>query len=156
MWKSAHERGPETTCMSDDQAPAFVDTNVLVYAFEKSRSPRQATASELVSRLMDENRLRLSTQVFQELFVTLTRKVARPSTPEETLALLDDLAAWPVFVIDYPSIRDAGLLGRDQRISFWDALIVVGAARSGVGRLFTEDLTHGQRILGIEIVNPFR
>ncbi len=33
---------------------------------------------------------------------------------------------------------------------------MVAASRSGAKRIYTEDLQHGQIILGVEIVNPFR
>ena len=54
----------------------------------------------LMNELMEEDRLRVSTQVLQELFVTLTRKAARPYLMEEALAVLEDLAAWPLMVVD--------------------------------------------------------
>ncbi len=135
---------------------AFVDTNVLVYAFEQGHSPRKAASQKLLSRLMDEDRMRLSTQVLQELFVTLTRKVRGVCSAEEALARLEELTAWPVFVVDYAAIREAALLARDVALSFWDALIVVAAARSGASILYTEDLSHGQEILGVRIISPFR
>lgn len=141
--------------MTADPALAFVDTNVLVYAFEKSGSPKKQTAQRLISELMDGDNLRLSTQVLQELFVTLTRKVARPCSSDEALSVLEDLAAWPLTVVDYTAIRAAvGLVGRES-LSFWDALIVVAAARSGASVLYTEDLNDGQEILGLRITNPF-
>jgi predicted nucleic acid-binding protein len=141
--------------MSADEGPAFVDTNVLVYALETGQSLRKTAAQALVEELVDEDRLRLSTQVLQELFVTLTRKGRRSCSAGEALAHLDSLAAWPVFVVDYPAIREAGRLSQQASLSFWDALIVVSAVRSGAHRLYTEDLNHGQRILGVEVVNPF-
>jgi predicted nucleic acid-binding protein len=69
---------------------------------------------------------------------------------------MDDLAVWPLFVVDYAAIRAAVELAQDARISFWDALVVVGAERSGADLLYTEDLNAGQRILGVRIVNPFQ
>jgi predicted nucleic acid-binding protein len=134
---------------------AFVDTNVLVYAFEKARTPRSALARELIAELIDQDQLCLSTQVLQELFVTLTRKVRQPCSVEEALNCLDTLAAWPVLTIDYTSIRDAAALARDAVLSFWDALIIVAAARSGAVTVYTEDLSNGQEILGVRIMNPF-
>jgi predicted nucleic acid-binding protein len=38
---------------------AFVDTNILVYAFEKPDSPRKETAKALILELMRSDRLRL-------------------------------------------------------------------------------------------------
>ena len=141
--------------MPGSDGPAFVDTNVLVYALEMGHSARKTAAQSLVERLLDQDLLRLSTQVLQELFVTLTRKGLRPCSPDEALAHLENLAAWPVFVVDYPAINEAARLSRDARLSFWDALVVVSAARSGASQLYTADLNDGQTILGVEVVNPF-
>ncbi len=141
--------------MTGERALGFVDTNVLVYAFDKSGSPKKRVAERLMSELMEEDRLRVSTQVLQELFVTLTRKVRQPCSIEEALAVLEDLTAWPLMVIDYAAIRAAVGLADQAKLSFWDALVVVAAARSGAAVLYTEDLNHGQEILGVRIRNPF-
>jgi predicted nucleic acid-binding protein len=141
--------------MTGEKPLSFVDTNVLVYAFDKSGSPKTLVAQELLNQLMDEDRLRLSTQVLQELFVTLTRKVSQPCSIGEALAVLEDLAAWPLMVVDYAAIRAAGGLSGQQKLSFWDALIVIAAARTGATVLYTEDLNHGQEILGVRVTNPF-
>ncbi|MGO9259585.1 MAG: PIN domain-containing protein [Bryobacteraceae bacterium] len=101
------------------------------------------------------DRLRLSTQVLQELFVTLTRKVRQPCSSEEALAVLEDLTAWPLMVVDYTAIRAAVRLAGQARLSFCDALVVVAAVRAGAAVLYTEDLNHGQEILGVRISNPF-
>lgn len=135
---------------------AFVDTNVLVYAFEREGSDRKRMARELVERLISQDRLCLSTQVLQELFVTLTRKGRKPSTFEQALECLEELSVWPVFLVNYAAIRRAATLSRDATLSFRDALIVVAASESGASHLYSEDLNHGQRILGVEIVNLFR
>lgn len=139
----------------NDEAPAFVDTNVLVYAFDSTDPARHAPAAQLLSRLMDEDRLRLSTQVLQEFYVTMTRKGRPPWSPDRALAKLDDFAAWPVVVNDLALLREAVLLSRDAVLSFWDALVIVAAVRSGAGTLYTEDLNHGQVLRGVRIVNPF-
>jgi predicted nucleic acid-binding protein len=141
--------------MSGERALSFVDTNVLVYAFDKGGSPKKRVAERLVNELMEEDRLRLSTQVLQELFVTLTRKVSRCCSIAEALAVLEDLTAWPLMVIDYAAIRAAVGLADQAKLSFWDALVVVAAARTGAAMLYTEDLNDGQEILGVRISNPF-
>jgi predicted nucleic acid-binding protein len=141
---------------NDSELPAsFVDTNILVYAFAGNDSLRSPAAQELVTRLMDSKTLRTSTQVLQELFVTLTRKIKPALGSEQALRYLDLVATWPVAVIDYSLIRAAIELAGKHRLSFWDALVIVAADRSGASRLYTEDLQDGQRILGLEIVNPF-
>ncbi len=141
--------------MSGNSELGFVDTNVLVYALDRSASPKKLFAQRLMNELMDEDRLRLSTQVLQELFVTLTRKLSRRCSTEEALATLEDLSAWPVALIDCAAIRSAGRLADQAQLSFWDALVVVAAARSGAAVLYTEDLNDGQEILGVRVYNPF-
>ena len=133
----------------------FFDTNVLVYAFDHAGSPKKVVTQRLVNELMEGDRLRPSTQVLQELFVTLTRRVSRRCSTEEALADLEDLSAWPVTLVDYPATRAAGQLADQAQLSFWDALVVVAAARSGAGVLYSEDLNDRQEILGVRVCNPF-
>jgi predicted nucleic acid-binding protein len=135
---------------------SFVDTNVLVYALAADDVKRSPVAQKLLRELMTAQVFQTSTQVLQELFVTLTRKVRTPMTSEHALRYLDQIAAWPVVVLDYGAVRDAIELSAGARLSLWDALVIVAAARSGAKRLYTEDLQHGQTILGVEVVNPFR
>ncbi|HEY9141510.1 MAG TPA: PIN domain-containing protein [Bryobacteraceae bacterium] len=144
-----------TISMTAERALAFVDTNVLVYAFDKSGSPKKRAAQRLMNELMDQDLLRVSTQVLQELFVTLTRKVSRPCSIKEALAVLEDLTAWPLMVVDYAAVRAAAGLADQAKLSFWDALVVVAAARAGSTVLYTEDMNDGQEILGVRINNPF-
>lgn len=141
--------------MSAEKDLAFIDTNVLVYAFEKSASSKKRAAQQLLAELMGEDRLRVSTQVLQELFVTLTRKAAQPCSHQEALTVLEDLTAWPLMVVDYAAIRAAAELAGQAALSFWDALAVVAAARSGARLLYSEDLNDGQEILGVRVTNPF-
>jgi predicted nucleic acid-binding protein len=141
--------------MSVDNQLAFVDTNVLVYAFEKSSSPKKQRAKSLIDELIDEDLLRVSTQVLQELFVTLTRKGNQRCSSEEALTILEDLTIWPVMAVDFAAIRAAIRLADQAKLSFWDALIVTAAARSGAAVLYTEDLNDGQEILGVRVSNPF-
>jgi predicted nucleic acid-binding protein len=142
--------------MSDDFGRAFVDTNILVYAVTADDAQRSPIARSLVRELMLRESLCLSAQVLQELFVTLTRKIKVPFTAAETLRYLDGLSACHFTLMDYSGIREAVQLAGAKMLSFWDSLIVVAAHRSGAKRLYTEDLQHGQKVLGIEIVNPFR
>jgi len=135
--------------------PSFVDTNVLVYALAADDTKRSPIAQRLVRGLMAAEAFQTSTQVLQELYVTLTRKVRTPMQPDQALRYLDQLAVWPVMIPDYSAIRDAVELSKSAMLSFWDALVVVAAAKSGAKRVYTEDLQDGQTIVGVEIVNPF-
>ena len=143
--------------MSDEYISlSFVDTNILVYAFAPDDPVRSPIAQALIDELLAANAFLTSTQILQELYVNLTRKIRRTASPAQALAYLEQLAEFPVFVNDYSAIREAIQLSTKHSFSFWDALIIVAAARSRAARLYTEDLQHGRVILGVEIVNPFR
>jgi predicted nucleic acid-binding protein len=135
--------------------PSFVDTNVLVYAIAADDSKRSHVAQNLLRKLMINRSLRTSTQVLQELYVTLTRKGKSPMPAESALRYIDHVAAWPVVVTDFKSVRRAIELSIGSMLSFWDALIVVAAECSGAKVLYSEDLQGVQEFLGVKIVNPF-
>jgi len=134
-------------------APFFVDTNVLVYAEDPRDPAKQCTARDVVRRAFDKRRARISTQVLSELFSVAVNKLglnARAARHRVELYSRLDVVA--------PSVDDvlaAIDLHRLHDISVWDALIVRAAQVSGCTRLYTEDLHHGQRFDGLEIVNPF-
>ena len=155
---SAAKTGRAQTCMNDDAAgtPSFVDTNVLVYAIAADDPARSIVAAELLRGLMTNRHLRTSTQVLQELYVTLTRKGKSPLAPAEALRYVDLIAAWPVTINDFSLVRRAIELSIRSVLSFWDALIVIAAQHSGAKILYSEDLQSGQELLGVRVVNPFR
>ena len=135
--------------------PTFVDTNILVYAFDRGSLERGAIAREIVGVLLESNLLRISTQVLLEFYVTVTRKIKAPLSVEKAIEVIEDLELSPVYMIEPRAIREAARLSQTAGLSYWDAMIVVAAAHSGVDRLFTEDLNHGQKILDVQIINPF-
>lgn len=141
--------------MSDSGSePAFVDTNILVYA-ATSGDARSVAALALVRELMQRDALRTSTQVLQEFFAVVTRKIEVRLTNKHAIEFLDTWSAFPVALLDYPAIREAAQLTAVRQLSFWDSLILVAARRSGAKRIYTEDLQHGQTILGVHVINPF-
>ena len=139
-----------------DGDASFVDTNIPVYALAGDDPKRSPIAQDLLRKLMLARALRTSTQVLQELYVTLTRKGKSPMLPEAALRYIDQVAAWPVGVTDFKSVRRAIELSIGSMLSIWDALIVVAAERSEARILYSEDLQAGQELLGVRIVNPFQ
>lgn len=133
----------------------FVDTNVLVYAFDSSAGRKQRAAQALVERLWESNTGCVSVQVLQEFFVTVTKKVAKPLPVAEAKARIREFAAWRVFAPTSDDIRAAIDLHVQATIGFWDAMIVLAAAESGCDVLWTEDLSDGRLLQGVRIRNPF-
>jgi predicted nucleic acid-binding protein len=133
----------------------FLDTNILVYLFDADAPTKQRQVRELLSDPTLRGRLILSTQVLQEFYVCVTRKLAVPLDPEEATQTVRDLAAWPVVQIDPPLILSSIARSRTEQLSFWDALIVEAALAGGAAHLYSEDLQDGRVIEGMQINNPF-
>ena len=133
----------------------LVDTNILVYNFDPSQGEKHLLAARICRELLEQDRICLSTQILQELYVTLTRKAG--ISVETALSVLDDLRppSLRAELSDHRAIRDAAVIARDCRLSFWGALLVAAANRLGAAVLLTEDLNHGQTIAGVEVRNPF-
>lgn len=132
----------------------FVDTNILVYAHDRSTGVKHNKARELVEALWDSGDGVLSTQVLQELCVNLRRKASNPLPIVEVRLLLRDYAAWEVVTNTSESILEALDIEMRYKISFWDALILQAARQSGASILYSEDLAAGQRYGSIRVVNP--
>jgi predicted nucleic acid-binding protein len=133
----------------------FCDTNVIVYAYDSTAGAKHDRAQALLERLWLDGKGVLSVQVLQELFVTLTRKVARPVDPGEARAIVADLATWSLV---QPAASDV-LAAIDATIrwqlSFWDAMILTAAQRAGAAVLWSEDFSDGQRFDAVTVRNPF-
>lgn len=129
----------------------FIDTNVLVYLFDRDSPAKQAAARELVSA----GSLVLSSQVLSEFYVTVTRKLAQPLDPAQADRAVADLCALPVRSVTANLVRAAIGRSRAAQLSYWDALIVETALDAGATVLLTEDLQHGQVIGTLRVHNPF-
>lgn len=135
--------------------PVFVDTNVFVYARDGSEPEKQPRAHEWLATLWRVREGRLSFQVLEEYYVTVTRKLSPGLEREEAQADVRDLLAWRPVGVDGRTLDTAWAVGRRFGLSFWDALIVASAQSAGCTNLLTEDLAHGQELDGVRVVNPF-
>lgn len=132
----------------------FVDTNILVYAHDRSAGIKHDKACLLLEQLWDSGEGVLSTQVLQELCVSLRRKISSPLPIHEVRALMRDYSAWEIVTNDSGSILQALEIEERYKVSFWDALIIQAAESSGATILFSEDLTDGQDYKTVRVVNP--
>ena len=133
----------------------FVDTNILIYAHDRSAGRTHQRAKALIQELWDSGGGCLSIQVLQEFYVNVTRKVARPLTPEAAAQIIGDLSVW---LVHRPTVDDMLYAIRLQsrfQISFWDALIIASALQLGCPVLWSEDLNPGQVYEQVTVVNPF-
>jgi predicted nucleic acid-binding protein len=131
----------------------FLDTNILVYAYDLGTPSKQSIARQLVEEgWATRGATAISVQVLLELHANLRR---RGASPEKTDQIIGDFCQWPVIENTLALFRLGLSLQARWQLSLWDAMIVAAAQTSGARELFTEDLNHGQDYGGVRVVNPF-
>lgn len=133
----------------------FLDTNIIIYAYDLSAGDKHLKARDLLSGLWESGLGMVSTQVLQEFHITVTRKIPKPLDLTTARNIIADFLTWDVVVNDGDSILKAIDVQERQGFSFWDSLVVAAAISGGAAVLLTEDLSDGQKIGGVEIRNPF-
>jgi predicted nucleic acid-binding protein len=133
----------------------FVDTNVFVYVRDRTEEEKQRRAAEWVALLWESRLGRISLQVLQEYYVTVTTKLDPPRTLAEARDDVIALRAWRPVVIELATVERAWALQDRFAFSWWDSLIVAAAVSGGCRYLLTEDLQDGQVVDALTIVNPF-
>jgi predicted nucleic acid-binding protein len=132
----------------------FVDTNVLIYAHDIDAGAKHEIAKRIMRELWSERAGLLSTQVLQEFYVNVTRKIASPLSKVSARTVTNSYASWCIenTLVD---ISTAFRIEDESQIGFWDALIIASASKGGAMRLVSEDLNSGQTVMGVLIDNPF-
>ena len=136
--------------------PSFVDTNILIYAEDRDGGKKHSIARDLVLDLWESKTGVLSVQVLQEFYVNITRKAKKPLAPAKARELVEEYLTWTVVENTKSLLRSALKLHHDTQLSFWDAMVVQAALASDCDRLYTEDLSAGQRFDSLTLVNPFK
>ena len=134
----------------------FLDTNILIYAHDLDAGNKHHIALKIVKDLWEKRNGVLSTQVLQEFYINVTKKIPNPLLPLEAREIIRSYMCWDIKENHPMSIIRASELEEKHYISFWDALIVVAAYEAKVDKILTEDLSSGQLIEGILIENPFK
>jgi len=133
----------------------FVDTNILVYVHDLSAGAKCSRAQELTSELWDSRKGVVSTQVLQELYIALRRRLRIPVSIANAAEILRDYFQWEVVINNRDSIIRAAEFEARFKISFWDGLILQAAERAGADLTYSEDLSHGQIYGSVRVLNPF-
>jgi predicted nucleic acid-binding protein len=137
-------------------ADSLVDTNVLVYAYDRSEPEKQSQALDVLDRLLVTGKGVFSTQVLSEFFNTITWKLTVPLTLEQAHSRLEHYARfWPVLDVTSDVILEAVRGVREYAFNFWDAQIWAVAHLNGIGFVFSEDFNPGSTIEDVSFVNPF-
>jgi predicted nucleic acid-binding protein len=136
-------------------APDFLDTSVLVYAYDPTDPRKQRLSRNLLRKALGGG-IVWSSQVLAEFAATLLHKMSPPAKPEDVKAVLDMLAPVRVIPQSEGTVRRAVEAYAAYGLHFWDGMIVAAAERGGCGRILSEDFKPGQTYFGVTVENPFR
>jgi predicted nucleic acid-binding protein len=133
----------------------FLDTNIIVYAYDRDAGRKHEIARNLLIELWNAEGGVLSTQVLQEFYVTVTKKIASPMPPKTAKEIIADFLTWDIVTNDGEAVLEAIDLQIREKISFWDALVVAAAEKGGADILLSEDLSDGRKFGDLAVRNPF-
>ena len=131
----------------------FIDTNLLLYSLDSFDQDRKKHSRSILKKISDQYTGVISTQVMQEFYVAATKKLN--ADPVIIKGILTQLTNFEIISISPELVFSAIDCSILNRLSFWDALIIASAASAKCKEVWTEDLNHGQIILGVRIKNPF-
>jgi predicted nucleic acid-binding protein len=141
--------------MAAEPVRQFVDTNILVYAYDATQREKHTLAKELLLSVWESGLGCVSIQVLQEFYVTVTRKSEIPLSTEQAILIIQDFSDWTIHRPDVKDVVAAVELHHHYKISFWDAMILQSARQSGCAILWSEDLSEGENFAGVKVINPF-
>jgi predicted nucleic acid-binding protein len=134
----------------------LVDTNILLYAYDRSEQIKQSQAALILTRLATLRLGVLTPQVLGEFFVNATRKIKPPLTIKQAYDRIQNyLLSWEVLDLTGPIVLEAVRGVRTYKMSYWDAQIWATARLHQIPLIFTEDFNPNAIIEGVRFVNPF-
>lgn len=133
----------------------FVDTNVLLYAFDEAEPAKRDRSRAWLTALWRGRCGRLSTQVLNEFYSNARRKFAAAISAGDARSEVRRYQQWKPWQIDQATVETAWAVESRCNLNYWDALLVAAAQHQGCSLLLTEDLQHDQRIDKLRILNPF-
>lgn len=132
----------------------FIDTNVLVCAYD-ARNPHKQRVARNLLRAGIAGRLVISTQVLAEFAAVLLHKVSPPASADAVMKGLDALSPIRLIIPDADLVRRAVEARTSYGLHFYDGMIIAAAERGGCARVWSEDFNAGQKYFGVTVANPF-
>ncbi len=142
--------------MSDNLV--HIDTNLLVYAMDRSEPAKQRVCNELFEECWSQKRsFTVSVQNLSEFYTTTTKKITKPiptRVAQKFVSLIVGFRNWKVLAPTAQTITAAIDLSIEHNVHYWDAVIAATMRENGVFSIYTED-GHFSRIPWLTVANPF-
>jgi|SRR3989344_773984 len=137
----------------------LIDSNILIYAFDKDEKERNLIAKEILERMINgEIEIFLSTQNLSEFYYNATKKIKEPLEIREAKEIISELISLSnvkIIKIYENTILGAINLSSEYGISYWDALIVSVMKENNIYSIITENEKDFKKIKWLKVVNPF-
>ena len=133
----------------------FVDTNIFVYFRDSADESKQSIASECLTKVWENKTGCISTQVLNEYFVTVTKKIRTPLSVSDAWSDIEELEKWNPVNINFELLKVAYSAISVYSLSWWDALIIAAAKVCECKSILSEDFSTQKDYFGIKVINPF-
>jgi len=137
---------------------ALIDTNILVYRFDRRFPHKQKAAAAILRRGILEDTVRLPHQAIVEFVAVVTRSIRGHVILEKRDALREAEEFLQQFTVLYPNeaiVRNAVRACAAYQMNWFDAHLWAYADHYGLEEIVTEDLQHDRLYGGVRVVNPF-
>ena len=133
---------------------AFIDTNILIYAYVNTDNPKHIKAKNILHKELFDDSVLLSTQTIVEFTSVLLKYKKTIEEIEEYV--LEIVKSFPIVDYSINICFGAYDVKKRYKFSWWDSLVVATALDNDCKTLFSEDLQHNQLIDGrLRVINPF-
>lgn len=131
----------------------FVDSNLLLYYIDPVDAAKRARATEWLEALWTAGSGRLSWQVLHEFYWNAVKKMRME--PASAREIVGDLSHWKPVDTSMGLVQQAWGWMDAAQLTYWDALILAAAQRSGARYLLSEDFQGGREYDDVKVLNPF-
>lgn len=136
---------------------ALIDSNILVYAFNKEAGSKHKRAKSLFKKaLRDEIQGAVSIQNLSEFYVVVTEKIANPMPRKEALENVEDIILSPIEILrfDENTVIEAVRLNKRHKVHYWDCLIAATMKENNIEKIYTENRKDFKKLPGLKPVSP--
>jgi predicted nucleic acid-binding protein len=135
----------------------LIDSNILVYSYDKSEQKKHQKAKEIVKQAWIKKDAVLSMQNLAEFYSIITRKTKKPM-PLDTAKqiILDLIDGFEILRYDENSIINAINNQAIYKIPFWDSLIVSVMEENSIDSIITENEKDFKKVKWLKVINPFK
>lgn len=135
----------------------LVDTNILVYAYDRSEIEKQKKAVDILNMVAESNSGVLSIQTLSEFFIVVTKKIPSPLTIDEAYTSITNyIRSWQIIDINSFIVLEAIRGVKTHNLSYWDSMIWAAARMNQIATVLSEDFSNNSIVEGIRFINPFK